>query len=295
MHTDLHIIHRPSRWVAPPAPDLRDVVALYWHVADRPEAPLLLPPEVSVDLVHESLPPTTFHAADGDATEVRGTYLSGTRTRFHRVDQHGAFRIAAVRFQPWALATSFGIAPGTLLNRFVEPPPVLSGVVSALRDVASAALETTSPGAVAEHLDAAVREALRTATDEVERHAKRQGGAAERRAANRARDLVEAVERNPSLSVRALAGALGLSIATLERLSAGVLGATPKETLRITRHNRTWAALEAPGAVSWAQVSAAVGYADQSHFIREFRAFTGTTPARYLRERNSVADRYRQD
>lgn len=91
-------------------------------------------PDVSVDLVFEAQPPTTFQAADGTTTTARGAYLSGTRTRFHRVDQHGAFRILAVRLQPWVLTTHLGLEAGAFVNRFVEPPAALAALVTALRE-----------------------------------------------------------------------------------------------------------------------------------------------------------------
>ena len=44
----------------------------------------------------------------------------------------------------------------------------------------------------------------------------------------------------------------------------------------------------AGGPASWAALAARAGYADQAHFIREFRALAGLTPAAYLRERRAV-------
>jgi AraC-like DNA-binding protein len=38
-------------------------------------------------------------------------------------------------------------------------------------------------------------------------------------------------------------------------------------------------------AVDWADAAVACGYYDQAHFIHEFRAFSGLTPASYLEKR----------
>jgi AraC-like DNA-binding protein len=59
------------------------------------------------------------------------------------------------------------------------------------------------------------------------------------------------------------------------------VGLTPKRVARIARFERI-AATAARGRTSdWGRVAAEHGYADQSHLIRDFRAFAGTTPARF--------------
>ena len=35
--------------------------------------------------------------------------------------------------------------------------------------------------------------------------------------------------------------------------------------------------------VDWAEAAMDLGYADQAHFVREFRAFSGLTPSEYRR------------
>jgi AraC-like DNA-binding protein len=42
-------------------------------------------------------------------------------------------------------------------------------------------------------------------------------------------------------------------------------------------------------AVPWAHIAADSGYFDQSHFIREFRRFTGVTPTAFVRQMSAVA------
>ena len=43
--------------------------------------------------------------------------------------------------------------------------------------------------------------------------------------------------------------------------------------------------LAADPALSLAEVAADLGYADQAHLTRDFRAVTGVTPARYAAQR----------
>jgi AraC-like DNA-binding protein len=58
------------------------------------------------------------------------------------------------------------------------------------------------------------------------------------------------------------------------------LGIRPKEAARIARFDRARRAIR-PG-VRLADVAAAHGYADQSHLVRDFQAFAGCTPSRWL-------------
>ena len=62
------------------------------------------------------------------------------------------------------------------------------------------------------------------------------------------------------------------------------LGVTPKIYQRILRFNEVFEYLQRNQEVGWAAVAQHCGYADQSHFIREFRHFTGFNPAQFLRE-----------
>lgn len=94
--------------------------------------------------------------------------------------------------------------------------------------------------------------------------------------------VVDRIEADPSL-VRAseLCSAFDIDARRLERLVKRVLGFSPKWLIR-RRRLQDAAALLREGRES-SHVAAELGYADQAHFIRDFRAVTGVTPGAYLR------------
>ena len=70
----------------------------------------------------------------------------------------------------------------------------------------------------------------------------------------------------------------------IERFKAQV-GVSPKRYCRIRRFQQAVARAHRGRPVDWAQVALDCGYYDQSHFIHEFRAFSGLTPTAYQASR----------
>lgn len=75
-----------------------------------------------------------------------------------------------------------------------------------------------------------------------------------------------------------LVAGTGCSHRRLVALFRQQVGTTPKMAARVLRYERA-ARLLAAGHVSLARVAAVCGYADQPHLTREFRRFSGITPA----------------
>lgn len=87
----------------------------------------------------------------------------------------------------------------------------------------------------------------------------------------------------PATSVTELASVVCLSKKQFERLFNELVGANPKEYARIVRFQKSLKLLQhCSEDTNLAQLAYQCGYADQSHFIREFKQFSGYTPLSLL-------------
>ncbi len=96
----------------------------------------------------------------------------------------------------------------------------------------------------------------------------------------------------PQISVNELSSIACLSKKQFERLFHSFVGINPKEYTRIVRFQKALAQMQhqAGKEINQAQIAYASGYADQSHFIREFKKFCGYTPMSLLKVSNPYSD-----
>ena len=78
-----------------------------------------------------------------------------------------------------------------------------------------------------------------------------------------------------------LATMAGTTPRTLQRAFAEYAGVSPTWVVRRYRIIEAAERARAGAVVGWAQVAAELGYADQAHLVRDFKAHLGTTPAAY--------------
>jgi AraC-like DNA-binding protein len=102
-----------------------------------------------------------------------------------------------------------------------------------------------------------------------------------------ARDLVERIRTESSLrGVAALATASGMTERALQRLFREFVGVSPKWVVRRFRLQEA-AQLLAASKETVASVAASLGYFDQAHFTRDFKAVVGRTPIDFLTDSRS--------
>mgnify|MGYP003871831957 CR=1 FL=1 len=85
------------------------------------------------------------------------------------------------------------------------------------------------------------------------------------------------------IDVATLARLTGYTRKHLSELFERQIGLTPKALARVHRFKDALTLLAASDHVPWSQLAAECGYYDQSHLVREFRAFSGYAPGELLR------------
>lgn len=78
-----------------------------------------------------------------------------------------------------------------------------------------------------------------------------------------------------------LVSRIGSSVRQLQRLFSRYIGVSPKWVIQRYRLHEALERIEATRVVDWPQLALDLGYSDQAHFIRAFKALIGRTPGEY--------------
>ena len=195
-------------------------------------------------------------------TRSSGTVLTGVHTRYHLIDLAETECVMGAIFRPGGLPAFFGVPAHETSGRDV-PLDLLWG--SGAGELRERLLEALTPAAKLDALESALAARWRPiAAHPAVTFALREIGA------------------HPCESkVAAITECVGLSAKRFIEHFKNAVGLTPKQYCRIRRFQQALAAAEAGRDVAWTGIAADCGYFDQSHFIHDFRRFSGLTPTGY--------------
>jgi AraC-like DNA-binding protein len=241
------------------AEPLRPFVERYWSVRwDRTgqspfRSEVLSHPSVNVSVESGTVP--RFGVA------LPAVLLHGVVTRRFAVDLTGAGRVSAVKFRPGGFAAFTGTLPAR--DSVVPLGPELDLGAS---DLLAAVLAEEDDDDRAAVLDAAL---LPRAPEPPDPYVDLLG-------------LIGVMIDDRSLvRVEQVAALGGLSARSLQRLFASYVGVPPKAVLSRYRLQDAAAAIDAGLVDDLADLAASLGWFDQAHFSRDFRAVVGVTPSAY--------------
>jgi AraC-like DNA-binding protein len=244
----------------PVSPVLAPFVERYWSVRwDRTGQPpfrseVLSHPSVNLSVESGSSP--RFGAA------MPAVLVHGVTTRRFVVDLVGAGRVTAAKFRPGGWVAFGGRPPsgGAVVPLDgalgLDPRRLLAAVLAEDDDEARAAVLDAALAPRAPEPPAAYLEL---------------------------QDLLRRMLADRSLvRVEQVAALAGTSTRSLQRLFATYVGVNPKAVLARYRLQDAAAAIDAGEVTDLAGLAAELGWFDQAHFSRDFRAVVGVPPSAYL-------------
>jgi AraC-like DNA-binding protein len=97
------------------------------------------------------------------------------------------------------------------------------------------------------------------------------------------------IEKKGMVDIESVALTHHITRRHLEREFKRVIGLSPKYFARIIQFNYIFEAMQTQDN-TWVDVALNSGYFDQSHFIRNFKAFTGESPSQYGFDKQNMAN-----
>ena len=228
-----------------PSPDLAPFVAHYWIVTWdlRQHSPQ----------TQETLPHPSVHIA---LERGRSGIYGVVKGRFTRVIE-GKGRVFGIKFRPGGYYPFARFPISRLTNRVVPLDDAL---------LEHRVLAKRSEQAMIE----VAEDFLRCQKPERDPRAERTGDIVEQIAADQTITTVDAVARRSGRGVR-----------SLQRLFSRYIGVSPKWVINRFRLHEVVDRLAKGETVDWTQLTYALGYFDQAHFIKDFKAIIGRTPGDY--------------
>jgi AraC-like DNA-binding protein len=207
-----------------------------------------------------------YDAEQGEpSTTLTESWVLGLWTKYHIVDWPSDLQYFGVSFKPGGAYPFLGLPLSELQDQVVSLDMIWGKLASELREQLYAAPTVRARFALLEQM-------LLTRLG-----APSQGLKAVQYA------VAEIARRHGALSIRELSESMGMSQKHLIVQFKQMVGCTPKELGRLYRFGDILASIDLTQPIDWTLVAHQFCFHDQSHFIRDFRGFSGHTPTDYLR------------
>lgn len=255
-----------------PSKELATIIDCYWIVEER--AVVSRQQKIIPDGFNEII----FHYGEPYHINIQGHWeqqpdslFAGQLRKHFFLENTGHSGIIGVKLKPTTLTHLFGLTMLPFTDRVVElnTVPALAPL-----DFRQQLLQAGDHGERVDYLDKVFKTLLNHAVYR-------------RSPIDQAIDIIFAT--NGMTTVSSLSQCCGIGERQLENLFKKYIGLPPKFYMRIIRFNYIFKLVQ-ENQQSWSGLAYEASFFDQSHFIRNFRDFTGENPADYSFNEKNLAN-----
>lgn len=220
-------------------------------------------------IIPDGYPELIFHSGDPFRINIEGSWqlqgksiIAGQIKNSFYLENTGISKMFAIKFQPWALKVLFEIKMSVITNKVIDLPQKTEKLFISIREIAIS--------------EQTFKEKVSRIESWFEEYISNQSC----RLTQKEKAVDYLIQKKGLVKLKDLQGQFHISERTLERYFKSAIGLSPKFYSRIIRFSHIFQLIQ-KDSIDWADVVYKAGYYDQSHFIKNFKEFTGEDPSKY--------------
>ncbi len=253
-----------------PSGELKDLIECYWFIESDEKLPSIQ------KIIPDGFPEIIFHYGDPFRINISKKWeeqekflLAGQIKKHFFLENTGRAGVFGIKLKPAALSKLFRIS----MELFTDKVLPLANI--------------NDPGLtrIGQHIDFASHQSMiQTSENYLVNYIPLSNPA---KMVDSAIDIIG--KSNGLITVTNLCREIFVTERQLQRLFKQYTGLSPKYYARIIRFNYLFQLIQ-EGKTSWTEITYHSGYFDQSHFIRDFKSFTGVDPSSYYFSEKNIAN-----
>nr|WP_299210804.1 helix-turn-helix transcriptional regulator [uncultured Aquimarina sp.] len=220
-------------------------------------------------IIPDGYPEMIFHYGQPYKTNIQGHWseqgmslIAGQIKNYFYLENTGKTRIFAIKFQPWALKTLFNIEMFQITNNVIDIPKSL---LEKLKTIKQIAIGNSIFDKKIKHIENHLLDFYDSKNS----------------VSTNGQEAVELIiSKKGKVLLSDVYEQTGISERSLERYFKSHIGLTPKLFSRVIRFSNIFDLLNHQD-FNWSDITYLAGFYDQSHFIKNFKEFTGEDPSKY--------------
>lgn len=195
----------------------------------------------------------------------RNAWISGVHRNYLSISAHQHSEMFVIQFKAFGAHPFLHLTMDSVANKVVAGDDILDGDLLTLRQELMSATSSADKFAIADAwLESRFKQELIAPKSIV--------------------DVVELLQAQPASKLKEIIGRYAGTQKHLITQFKKFIGITPKQYQRVLRFNDVFIQMQNDQFLSWSDIAHRCGYSDQSHFIREFKNFSGFNPESFLQE-----------